>query len=209
MDSLDAIPLKLEGESDIEYARRILEIERQKSFKRFKILSDENNKLKDDKKKLKDDKKKLKDDKKKLEEEIKKQKQFSQIILVMDKNPVNCIPLKIENNFYNNIKIESFIIEKIASKVSAFSKIEVTNEKSGSISNDKSVHCLWKEIINIIQYESSFEKVYRVVYEWGINHPLAKQVLEIDFTIIPVNNSYLNWFNYMGGFELKKSPPLS
>ena len=90
MDSFGVISSKLEGESDIEYARRILELERQKSFKRFKILSDENNKLKDDKKKL--------------EEEIKKQKQFSQIILVMDKNPVNCTPLKIENNFYNNIE---------------------------------------------------------------------------------------------------------
>ena len=127
----------------------------------------------------------------------------------MDKNPVNCTHLEFANDFYSNINIEDNCIEKITSKVSAFSKIEVTNEKSGSISNEKSVHCLWKEIINIIQYESKFEKVYRVVYEWGINHPLTKQVLEIDFTIIPVTNSYLNWFNYMGGFELKKSPPPS
>ena len=201
MDSFGVIPSKLEGESDIEYTQRIAQIiiqlnnERQESSKRIKILSDKNNKLTDENNKLM--------------EEIKKKDQFAQIIFVIDKNPVNCTLLKIANDFYSNNKIDGDCIRMIASKVSAFSKIEVTNEKSGSISDEESVHNLWKQIINQIQIESSFDKVYRVVYEWGIKHPLTNQVLEIDFTIIPVNNSYLNWFNYMGGFELKKSPPPS
>ena len=88
-----------------------------------------------------------------------------------------------------------------------------STERSGSIDEERSVHYLWRLLLEIILCERDAsddsrdsEDRTRVVYEWEINCPRSGNSKYIDFAFTDAACSHLNWLRYRGGIELKKNP---
>jgi len=89
-----------------------------------------------------------------------------------------------------------------------------STERSGSINDKRSVHCLWRDLLERILRERDVsdnsrdsEDRTRVVYEWEINCPRTGHKNYIDFAFTDAACTHLSWLRYRGGIELKKNPP--
>ena len=129
-------------------------------------------------------------------------------LLIMSDKLNNFIKLKINPSLYESISISNETYEIISEIVYNFNNQGKVIEQSGSIDKLNSVHHIWKQIIHYLQEDDpKLTPTRRVLYEWGILHPIDASRQSIDLTFIPIENSYLNWQNYQGGIELKITHP--
>jgi hypothetical protein len=89
-----------------------------------------------------------------------------------------------------------------------------STERCGSINDKRSVHCLWRDLLERILRERDVsdnsrdsEDRTRVVYEWEINCPCTGNKNYIDFAFTDAACTHLSWLRYRGGIELKKNHP--
>jgi hypothetical protein len=104
---------------------------------------------------------------------------------------------------------DDLLVQRISKIVSEFNKLPSTIEQSSSIDQANSAHKMWSDIFYALQDYASRARLHcprRVAYEWSIVHPVKSIAQEMDFTFMPAQHSYLNWFNFGGGLEIKITP---
>ena len=197
-----------EDESDAEYFRRAIEklkIQNAESAERLREATESGERLKQEKAES--------------EERLKQEAAESARQIYINRNKFLLMQLIAEA--LNEVKIFEIVVPasivlhqdsvgEAKEIVRVFNDLSDTIEKSGSIEVDNSVHFIWSKLIRIVQKSIIPQSDgRRVVYEWGIQHPMTKAVQEIDFAFIPSKTSYLNWSNFRGGIELKINPKSS
>ena len=121
---------------------------------------------------------------------------------------------------FPRVELSENIISQATRFIRDFNEHRRTIEKSASIDNPISSHFLWRQLIQLILSNadeirdsirvtmSNTNKPFesrRALYEWVIIHPFSGVPQYIDYTFTPSQTSYLNWYNYSGGLEIKKS----
>ena len=112
-----------------------------------------------------------------------------------------------------DIDIPEESLSKMSRYVEEYNSRSFSTERSGSISNEDSVHYLWRQLLEEILMSSvdSFkepENQTRVLYEWEIFDPRTGVRKFIDFAFTDAASAHLSWLRYRGGLELKVNPKL-
>lgn len=111
----------------------------------------------------------------------------------------------------DNVKISPNVLNGLRTAVENYNKNELpSSERSGSILNSRSVHFIWRQLLELIRADenstSTEVECRRVVYEWCLPHPFTGTAIQLDFTFIPAEIAHLNWAQYSGGVDLKANP---
>ena len=114
----------------------------------------------------------------------------------------------------SDVEISRGSLSKMSKFVADYNSTSTSTERSRSITDPNSVHCLWCQILEEILITRvdtrEPENQTRVVYEWEIFDPRSGDRKYIDFAFTEGACAHLSWLRYRGGLELKVNPkPLS